>query len=135
MKKRLHSIEKLLAALSTRQIAQVAQRERQETAKAQRKLLASGALGTANGTANGSTGGGTGTGAAPAPGTAGTPPRRAPPPRWPPSPRPAPTSPPATAPEWRPRRPGGARSPTRSARSASRTSGAPRGRTPSTARG
>ncbi|GAA2293518.1 C40 family peptidase [Streptomyces violaceusniger] len=68
VKKRLHSIEKLLAALSTRQIAQVAQRERQETAKAQRKLLASGALGTANGTANGSTGGGTGTGAAPAPG-------------------------------------------------------------------
>ncbi|WP_275557539.1 C40 family peptidase [Streptomyces sp. 5-6(2022)] len=68
VKKRLHSIEKLLAALSTRQIAQVAQRERQETAKAQRKLLASGALGTANGTANGGTSGGTGTGAAPAPG-------------------------------------------------------------------
>ncbi|MBP2064026.1 NlpC/P60 family protein [Streptomyces iranensis] len=83
VKKQLRSIEKLLAALSTRQIAQVAQRERQETAKAQRKLLASGALGSANGTSpgaagppattNGGTGGttngGTGTGAAPAPGS------------------------------------------------------------------
>ncbi|WP_445516454.1 NlpC/P60 family protein [Streptomyces sp. NEAU-174] len=77
VKKQLRSIEKLLASLSTRQIAQVAQRERQETAKAQRKLLASGALGSANGaspgaagppaTTNGGTGGGTG-GAAPAPG-------------------------------------------------------------------
>ncbi|MGW7695518.1 NlpC/P60 family protein [Streptomyces asiaticus] len=73
VKKQLRSIEKLLAALSTRQIAQVAQRERQETAKAQRKLLASGALGSPNGTANGAAGppattdGGTG-GAAPAPG-------------------------------------------------------------------
>ncbi|MGV9854190.1 NlpC/P60 family protein [Streptomyces sp. NPDC003442] len=83
VKKQLRSIEKLLAALSTRQIAQVAQRERQETAKAQRKLLASGALGPANGTSNGTsngaagppattnggTDGGTGAGAAPAPGS------------------------------------------------------------------
>ncbi|NEW72026.1 C40 family peptidase [Streptomyces rhizosphaericus] len=81
VKKQLRSIEKLLASLSTRQIAQVAQRERQETAKAQRKLLASGALGSANGASpgaagppattngntNGGAGGGTG-GAAPAPG-------------------------------------------------------------------
>ncbi|WP_344378713.1 C40 family peptidase [Streptomyces rhizosphaericus] len=81
VKKQLRSIEKLLATLSTRQIAQVAQRERQETAKAQRKLLASGALGSGDGaspaaagphaTTNDGTGGGTngGTGgAAPAPG-------------------------------------------------------------------
>ncbi|MBA6439513.1 C40 family peptidase [Streptomyces sp. GMR22] len=81
VKKQLRSIEKLLASLSTRQIAQVAQRERQETAKAQRELLASGALGSANGASpgaagppattndgtNGGAGGGTG-GAAPAPG-------------------------------------------------------------------
>ncbi|MCQ8191524.1 C40 family peptidase [Streptomyces rugosispiralis] len=79
VKKQLRSIEKLLAALSTRQIAQVAQRERQETAKAQRKLLASGALGSASGTANGTSpgaagppatsNGGTGSGATPAPGS------------------------------------------------------------------
>ncbi|OPF72784.1 hypothetical protein VT50_0229630 [Streptomyces antioxidans] len=56
VKKQLGSIEKLLAALSTRQIAQVAERERQETAKAQRKLLASGALGTAGGTSPGAAG-------------------------------------------------------------------------------
>ncbi|MBI0300848.1 peptidoglycan endopeptidase, partial [Streptomyces sp. PRKS01-29] len=56
VKKQLRSIEKLLAALSTRQIAQVAQRERQETAKAQRELLDSGALGTANGASPGAAG-------------------------------------------------------------------------------
>ncbi|SCG11749.1 hypothetical protein GA0115260_115063, partial [Streptomyces sp. MnatMP-M27] len=70
VKKQLRSIEKLLAELSTRQIAQVAQREREETAKAQRKLLASGALGTANGASPGAAppsptpGNGAGTGAA-----------------------------------------------------------------------
>ncbi|WP_413103253.1 NlpC/P60 family protein [Streptomyces sp. Inha503] len=60
VKGQLRSIEKLLAALSTRQIAQVAQRERQETAKAQRKLLASGALGPANGASNGTSNGAAG---------------------------------------------------------------------------
>ncbi|MFG2584587.1 C40 family peptidase [Streptomyces malaysiensis] len=74
VKKQLRSIEKLLAELSTRQIAQVAQREREETAKAQRKLLASGALGTANGASPGAAapsptpGNGAGTGATKPPG-------------------------------------------------------------------
>lgn len=76
VKKQLRSIEKLLAALSARQIAQVAQREREDTAKAQRKLLASGALGTTNGASPGAaapspttgTGTGTGTGATTPPG-------------------------------------------------------------------
>ncbi|AEM81369.1 C40 family peptidase [Streptomyces violaceusniger] len=69
VEKKLHSIEKLLAALSARQIAQVAQRERQETAKAQRKLLGSGALGPANGASPDApaTDGGTRTTPAPAP--------------------------------------------------------------------
>ncbi|MEU1947567.1 NlpC/P60 family protein [Streptomyces sp. NPDC020125] len=69
VEKKLHSIEKLLAALSTRQIAQVAQRERRQTAKAQRKLLDSGALDPASGAPDApATGGGTGTTPAPAPG-------------------------------------------------------------------
>ncbi|MFC9219572.1 NlpC/P60 family protein [Streptomyces hygroscopicus] len=80
VKKRLDTIEKLLAALSARQIAQVAQRERQETAKAQRKLIASGALGTTGAAASQGAAGspaaptdsgngtGSGTGTAPAPG-------------------------------------------------------------------
>ncbi|WP_030823272.1 C40 family peptidase [Streptomyces hygroscopicus] len=80
VKKRLDTIEKLLAALSARQIAQVAQRERQETAKAQRKLIDSGALGTAGAAASQGAAGspaaptdsgngtGSGTGTAPAPG-------------------------------------------------------------------
>ncbi len=74
--KKLHSIEKLLAALSTRQIAQVAQRERRQTAKAQRELLDSGALGPASGASPDAPA--TGTTPAPAPGSgrpapAGTP--------------------------------------------------------------
>ncbi|GHJ31364.1 hypothetical protein TPA0910_57970 [Streptomyces hygroscopicus subsp. sporocinereus] len=80
VKKRLDTIEKLLAALSARQIAQVAQRERQETAKAQRKLIDSGALGTAGAAASqgaagspaaptdSGNGAGSGTGTAPATG-------------------------------------------------------------------
>ncbi|MGA6154730.1 NlpC/P60 family protein [Stenotrophomonas sp. NPDC087984] len=72
VEKKLHSIEKLLAALSTRQIAQVAQRERRQTAKAQRKLLDSGALGPASGAPDApATGGGTGTTPAPAPAPGG----------------------------------------------------------------
>ncbi|WAP58285.1 C40 family peptidase [Streptomyces sp. S465] len=55
VKKRLRGIEKMLARLSARQIAQVALREREETAKAQRKLIASGALGTADATSQGAT--------------------------------------------------------------------------------
>ncbi|MBO3677461.1 NlpC/P60 family protein [Streptomyces sp. NEAU-YJ-81] len=78
VEKKLHSIEKLLAALSARQIAQVAQRERQETAKAQRKLLDSGALGPANGASPDAPATGGGTRTTPAPGSgratpAGTP--------------------------------------------------------------
>ncbi|MFE2672741.1 C40 family peptidase [Streptomyces hygroscopicus] len=82
VKKRLDTIEKLLAALSARQIAQVAQRERQETAKAQRKLIASGALGTTGAAASqgaaGSpaaptdSGNGTGSGTGTAPATGAT---------------------------------------------------------------
>ncbi|MFF5669502.1 C40 family peptidase [Streptomyces hygroscopicus] len=82
VKKRLDTIEKLLAALSARQIAQVAQRERQETAKAQRKLIDSGALGTAGAAASqgaaGSpaaptdSGNGTGSGTGTAPATGAT---------------------------------------------------------------
>ncbi|MDN3053447.1 NlpC/P60 family protein [Streptomyces sp. SRF1] len=80
VKKRLDTIEKLLAALSARQIAQVAQRERQETAKAQRKLIDSGALGTTGAAASqgaagspaaptdSGNGAGSGTGTAPATG-------------------------------------------------------------------
>lgn len=68
VEKKLHSIEKLLAALSARQIAQVAQRERQETAKAQRKLLDSGALGPANGASPDAPATGGGTRTTPAPG-------------------------------------------------------------------
>jgi cell wall-associated NlpC family hydrolase len=45
VKKRLTKIEKMLASLTARQITQVAEKEREETDKAQRKLLASGALG------------------------------------------------------------------------------------------
>lgn len=45
VKKRLTKIEKMLASLTARQITQVAERERKETNKAQRKLLASGVLG------------------------------------------------------------------------------------------
>ncbi|MEV6125494.1 NlpC/P60 family protein [Streptomyces violaceusniger] len=67
--KKLHSIEKLLAALSARQIAQVAQRERQETAKAQRKLLDSGALGPANVASPDAPATGGGTRTTPAPGS------------------------------------------------------------------
>ncbi|MEU1907403.1 C40 family peptidase [Streptomyces hygroscopicus] len=81
VKKRLDTIEKLLAALSARQIAQVAQRERQETAKAQRKLIASGALGTAGAASQGAagspaaptdSGNGTGSGTGTAPATGAT---------------------------------------------------------------
>ncbi|ASQ96945.1 C40 family peptidase [Streptomyces sp. 11-1-2] len=78
VEKKLHSIEKLLAALSARQIAQVAQRERQETAKAQRELLDSGALGPANGASPHAPATGGGTRTTPTPGSgratpAGTP--------------------------------------------------------------
>ena len=53
VKKRLARIEKLLASLNRRQITQVAERERKDTDKAQRKLLSSGALGTpGNGSEN-----------------------------------------------------------------------------------
>ncbi|MGR3934758.1 C40 family peptidase [Streptomyces sp. BRA346] len=45
VKKRLTKIEKMLASLTTRQITQVAEKEREETDKAQRKLIASGVLG------------------------------------------------------------------------------------------
>lgn len=45
VKKRLTKIEKMLASLTARQITQVAEKEREETDKAQRKLIASGALG------------------------------------------------------------------------------------------
>lgn len=45
VKKRLTNIEKMLASLTARQITQVAEKEREETNKAQRKLVASGALG------------------------------------------------------------------------------------------
>ncbi|MGP3945606.1 NlpC/P60 family protein [Streptomyces sp. 6N106] len=72
VEKQLRSIEKLLAALSARQIAQVAQREREETAKAQRKLLDSGALGPAKSASPPAPapGGGTRTTPAPGPGRA-----------------------------------------------------------------
>ncbi|MCP9206372.1 C40 family peptidase [Streptomyces sp. NEAU-Y11] len=46
VKKRLTGIEKKLASLTARQIAEVAERERQETEDAQQKLVASGALGS-----------------------------------------------------------------------------------------
>ncbi|RNG28307.1 peptidoglycan endopeptidase, partial [Streptomyces botrytidirepellens] len=45
VKKRLTKIEKMLASLTARQITQVAEKEREETDKAQRKLIASGVLG------------------------------------------------------------------------------------------
>ncbi|GAA3359639.1 C40 family peptidase [Streptomyces antimycoticus] len=72
VEKQLRSIEKLLAALSARQIAQVAQREREETAKAQRKLLDSGALDPAKSASPPAPtpGGGTRTTPAPGPGRA-----------------------------------------------------------------
>ncbi|MGW7616925.1 NlpC/P60 family protein [Streptomyces antimycoticus] len=72
VEKQLRSIEKLLAALSARQIAQVAQREREETAKAQRKLLHSGALDPAKSASPPAPtpGGGTRTTPAPGPGRA-----------------------------------------------------------------
>ncbi|MFI0814417.1 NlpC/P60 family protein [Streptomyces sp. NPDC021098] len=47
VKKRLTKIEKKLASLTARQITQVAEKEREETEKRQRKLIASGALGNA----------------------------------------------------------------------------------------
>ncbi|SEC59631.1 C40 family peptidase [Streptomyces melanosporofaciens] len=68
VEKQLRSIEKLLAALSARQIAQVAQREREETAKAQRKLLDSGALGPAKSASPPAPAPGGGTRTTPAPG-------------------------------------------------------------------
>ncbi|WP_234364931.1 C40 family peptidase [Streptomyces sp. RTd22] len=45
VKKRLTKIEKMLASLTARQITQVAEKEREQTDKAQRKLVASGVLG------------------------------------------------------------------------------------------
>ncbi|MEU1801356.1 C40 family peptidase [Streptomyces sp. NPDC019937] len=53
VKKRLTKIEKMLASLTARQITQVAEKEREETEKRQRKLLASGALGGATRRAQG----------------------------------------------------------------------------------
>ncbi|CAM5576410.1 NlpC/P60 domain-containing protein OS=Streptomyces antimycoticus OX=68175 GN=SANT12839_063490 PE=3 SV=1 [Streptomyces antimycoticus] len=72
VEKQLRSIEKLLAALSARQIAQVAQREHEETTKAQRELLDSGALGPAKSASPPAPtpGGGTRTTPAPGPGPA-----------------------------------------------------------------
>ncbi|MET8008533.1 C40 family peptidase [Streptomyces sp. NPDC005271] len=49
VKKRLAAIEKTLASLTAREITRVAEREREETETAQRELVASGALGSANG--------------------------------------------------------------------------------------
>ncbi|MCG0284597.1 C40 family peptidase [Streptomyces sp. PSAA01] len=68
VEKRLRSIEKLLAALTARQIAQVAQREREQTAKAQRKLLDSGALDPTKGASPPAPTPGRGTRTTPAPG-------------------------------------------------------------------
>ncbi|WP_234356828.1 NlpC/P60 family protein [Streptomyces sp. NBRC 110028] len=56
VKKRLTKIEKMLASLTARQITQVAEKEREETEKRQRKLLASGALGGATRRSQGAAG-------------------------------------------------------------------------------